>query len=69
MLHKPNIELTLTNTDDEPVLRRTFKGGDYLQNPALVSNGIGAKEEIRIKLHLNTGGIAVAGYRVSLNYR
>ena len=65
----PNIELTLTNIDDEPVLRRTLKGSDYLQNPALVSNGIGAKEEIRIKLHLNTAGIAVAGYRVSLNYR
>ncbi|OYZ69400.1 MAG: hypothetical protein B7X98_01345 [Methylophilaceae bacterium 17-43-7] len=65
----PNIELTLTNTEDELVLRRTFKGHEYLQNQALVNTGIGAKEEIRIKLHLNTTDIAVAGYRVSLTYR
>ncbi len=65
----PNIELTLTNTEDDPVLRRTFKGNEYLQNQASVNDGIGAKEEVRIKLHLNTADIAVAGYRVSLNYR
>jgi hypothetical protein len=64
----PNIELTLTNTEDEPVLRRTFKAEEYLQNQAQVSNGIAAKDEMRIKLHLNTADIAVAGYRVSLNY-
>lgn len=65
----PNIELTLTNTDDEPVLRRTFKAADYLQSPASAAAvGIAAKEEMRIKLQLNTSDIAVAGYRVSLNY-
>ena len=64
----PNIELTLTNTDDEPVLRRTFKAADYLQSPTSAAVGIAAKEEMRIKLQLNTSDIAVAGYRVSLNY-
>lgn len=64
----PNIELTLTSTDDEPVLRRTFKAADYLQNPTGASLGIAAKEEVRIKLQLNTSDVAVAGYRVSLNY-
>lgn len=64
----PNIELTLTNTEDEPVLRRTFQASEYLQNQAVVSQGIAAKDEMRIKLHLNTTDIPVAGYRVSLNY-
>lgn len=64
----PNIELTLTNTDDEPVLRRTFKAADYLQSQTSAAIGIAAKEEMRIKLQLNTSDIAVAGYRVSLNY-
>lgn len=64
----PNIELTLTNTEDEPVLRRTFKADQYLQNQSLATQGIAAKEEVRIKLQLNTSDIAVAGYRVSLNY-
>lgn len=64
----PNIELTLTNTEDDPVLRRTFRADQYLQNQSSVTRGIAAKEEIRIKLQLNTSDIAVAGYRVSLNY-
>jgi predicted Zn finger-like uncharacterized protein len=64
----PNIELTLTNTEDEAVLRRTFKATEYLQSPTSAALGIAAKEEIRIKLQLNTSDIAVAGYRISLNY-
>lgn len=64
----PNIELTLTNVDDEPVLRRTLKPADYIQQSARADNGIAAKEEVRIKLQLNTSDIAVAGYRVALNY-
>lgn len=64
----PNLELTLTNVDDEPVLRRTFKPSEYLQPSVTVDNGIAAKEETRIKLQLNTGDVAVAGYRVALNY-
>lgn len=64
----PNLELTLTNVDDEPVLRRTFKPSEYLQSSVTVDNGIAAKEETRIKLQLNTGDVAVAGYRVALNY-
>lgn len=64
----PNIELTLTNTEDEAVLRRTFKAAEYLLSPTSAALGIAAKEEIRIKLQLNTSDIAVAGYRVSLNY-
>ena len=64
----PNIELTLTDTDDEPVLKRTFSAKEYLHNNANVENGIAAKEEVRIKLNMNTSDVAVAGYRVTLAY-
>jgi predicted Zn finger-like uncharacterized protein len=64
----PNIELTLTNVDDEPVLRRTLKPADYIHQAASTDSGIAAKEEVRIKLQLNTSDIAVAGYRVALHY-
>lgn len=64
----PNIELTLTDTDDEPVLKRTFSAKEYLHNDANVENGIAAKEEVRIKLNMNTSDVAVAGYRVTLAY-
>jgi predicted Zn finger-like uncharacterized protein len=63
----PLIELTLTNTNDEPVLRRTFKPEQYLVGQDL-SQGIAAKQEIRIKLALSTDEVAVAGYRLLLNY-
>lgn len=64
----PTIELTLTNTNDEPVLRRTFTAKDYLPKDVPVEQGIAAKSEVYIKLNLNTADIAVAGYRVALSY-
>jgi predicted Zn finger-like uncharacterized protein len=64
----PNIELTLTNTDDEPVLRRRFNASDYLSNQVNQKDGMAPKEEVRIKLNINTADVAVAGYRVSLTY-
>ena len=64
----PNIELTLTNLDDQPVLRRLIKPAEYLQIKTDFSAGIGAHEEIRIKLAIHASDIPVAGYRVLLVY-
>jgi predicted Zn finger-like uncharacterized protein len=64
----PNIELTLTNIDDQPVLRRLIKPSEYLQNKPNLSAGIGAHEEIHIKLAIHASNIPVAGYRVLLVY-
>jgi predicted Zn finger-like uncharacterized protein len=64
----PLIELVLTNTDDEPIIRRTFSANEYLPKGTQIENGIGAKEDIRIKLNINTVDTAVAGYRVSIHY-
>ncbi len=64
----PNIELTLTNAEDQPVLRRLIKPSEYLIANTKTDNGMRAHEEIRIKLAINASDIAVAGYRVLLVY-
>ncbi len=64
----PNIELTLTSTDDEPVLRRLVKPSEYLKPGTDVINGIGAREEMRVQLAINIKDLSVAGYRVQLVY-
>lgn len=64
----PNIELTLTSTDDEPVLRRLVKPKEYLNSGTDIVAGIAAREEMRIQLAINIKDLAVAGYRVQLVY-
>ena len=64
----PNIELTLTNVDDQPVLRKLIKPAEYLPNKPDLKVGIGAHEEIHIKLAIHASNLPVAGYRVLLVY-
>lgn len=64
----PNIELTLTSTDDEAVLRRLLKPKEYLKSGTDIMAGIAAREEIGIQLAINIKDLAVAGYRVQLVY-
>lgn len=64
----PNIELTLTSTDDQPVLRRLIKPAEYLKTGTDVAAGLAGREEMRIQLMINVKDLAVAGYRVLLVY-
>ena len=64
----PNIELTLTATDDQPVLRKLVKPSEYLKTSTNQASGMGAGEEVRINLSINVKDLAVAGYRVLLVY-
>ena len=64
----PNIELTLTDTADQPVLRRLIKPSEYLASSTNTATGIDSREEMRINLNINVTDIAVAGYRVLLVY-
>jgi len=68
VLAYPNLELTLTDVEDKPVLRRIFKPNEYLPAGTNIADGIQAGEETRIKLAISTGEIAVAGYRVFVTY-
>lgn len=67
-LEYPLFELSLTDLDDKPILRRAFTASEYLPAGANVSGGIPAGEEVHIKLNLTASGVTVAGYRVFLRY-
>ncbi len=64
----PNLELTLTDIDDKPKLRRVFKPNEYLAANTNIANGIAAGEEVKVKLAITTQGESVAGYRVFVTY-
>jgi predicted Zn finger-like uncharacterized protein len=64
----PNIELTLTDTSDQPVLRKIIPPAEYLPINANVAAGIASRDEVRINLAINVTDLAVAGYRVLLVY-
>jgi predicted Zn finger-like uncharacterized protein len=64
----PDVELTLTDTSDQPVLRRLIKPNEYLAANTKGVSGMGSREEVRINLAINVTDLAVAGYRVLLVY-
>ena len=64
----PLLELTLTDANETPVLRRTFKPAEYLPASSNISNGMSAGEEIRINLALISEEKSVSGYRVYITY-
>lgn len=64
----PNIELSLTNEHDTPVLRRIFTPAEYLDPQVNASNGILGGDETHINLALHVTDTAVSGYRVYLTY-
>lgn len=64
----PNLELTLTDTEDNPVVRRLFKPTEYLPTAMNIDDGLMAGTEIKIKLPISTSETAVSGYRVFVTY-
>lgn len=64
----PLLELTLTDVNDKPLLRRVFKAEEYLPASANIRRGVLSNEEINIKLSLTASGEAVAGYRLFVTY-
>lgn len=65
----PVLELTLTDSYDKPLLRRSFMPREYLPAGTDISQGLLAKEELRINLALSASGEAVAGYRVFVTFQ
>lgn len=68
ILAYPDIELTLTDIDDKPAIRRIFKPDEYLPADRASTDGLKAGEEIRIQLAVTTSNIVVSGYRVFVTY-
>lgn len=62
----PHLELTLTDRNDDTLLRKVLAPADYL--PAAPSAGFAARDEVAVKLLLEARGVAAVGYRLYLFY-
>jgi predicted Zn finger-like uncharacterized protein len=63
----PQLELTLTDTQDRMIARRIFAPGEYAKGADL-NRGMAPSEEVTVKLYLDLGDLKAAGYRVFLFY-
>jgi len=63
----PQLELTLTDTQDRMMARRIFTPGEYAKGADL-KRGMAPNEEVTVKLNLDLGDLKAAGYRVFLFY-
>lgn len=67
----PALELTLTDENDYPVLRRILAPRDYLELPRaaeLLHQGISAGSETALRVYLDTSHTRAIGYRLYLFY-
>jgi predicted Zn finger-like uncharacterized protein len=62
----PLLELTLTNSLNEASARKVFAPGVYLEPGVDQARGLGANQEVSLRLYLDTGAIKPAGYRLYL---
>lgn len=64
----PNIELTLTNLNDQALIRRVLKPKDYLAKGVKLNAGFLAGKTLNIDLNILTQDVVVSGYRVLIRY-
>lgn len=64
----PNLELTLNDSQDQPLARRAFRPADYLPAAGSETLGLQPNRELAIKLHLDTADLKPMGYRLVLFY-
>jgi len=64
----PNLELTLTDTEEKAVARRTFRPAEYLRPGEDEKQGLAANRELNVKLNLDTTDLMASGYRLFLFY-
>ena len=62
----PLMELTLTDATNKPAARKVFSAADYLDPGVDRRRGIGASQELFIRLYLDTGNVKATGYRLYL---
>lgn len=63
----PDLELTLTDQGDQPLVRRVLRPDDYLQDKrAAIGLGGGAEEAVRVRIE--AGGLLATGYQLFLFY-
>ncbi len=62
----PLLELTLTGAANQTAARKVFFPEQYLDRGMDAARGIGANQEIAIRLYLNTSEVQASGYRLYL---
>ena len=62
----PALDLVLTNTREHTLARRIFLPQDYLEPGRDAEAGIPASAEVTLSLHLDTGDLNPAGFRLDL---
>jgi hypothetical protein len=64
----PHLELTLTDTQDEALIRKVLIPADYLPADQSVDAGFAARSEVAVKLSFEASGVPAVGYRLYLFY-
>jgi predicted Zn finger-like uncharacterized protein len=64
----PALELTLTDTHDKAIARRVLMPDDYLPAPQVEDKSFPANAYVDLRLWLETGDLAAAGYRLYVFY-
>ena len=65
----PSLELTLTDDQDMPVMRRKIAPSEYLNGlKTPLDEGIPGNDEIHVSIHLKTTDIAATGFRALVVY-
>jgi predicted Zn finger-like uncharacterized protein len=64
----PYLELTLSDTQDQVVVRRAFPPLEYLSGAADTAGGIPGNSELAVKLFIDASTTTQAGYQVYLFY-
>ena len=64
----PNLELTLTDGADKPIVRKIILPAQYLPASLTEANGFEANGELAVQLQLDPGNLPAAGYRLYLFY-
>jgi predicted Zn finger-like uncharacterized protein len=64
----PHLELTLTDAQDQPVVRRAFAPAEFAGGTTDLDAGIAGNGELPVKLFVDASATAQAGYRLYLFY-
>lgn len=64
----PLLELTFIDNQNRPLASRIFKPDTYLGEDANLTGNVSPGNDFNVRLHLDTGNLNAAGYRLSLRY-
>lgn len=64
----PALELTLTDTRDQPLVRRVLGPDDYLPPGTDARAGFAANSDLAVSVWIDASGVAATGYRLYLFY-